>query len=305
MSRVQLYLSGCRVAAAVLLSLPATGMPEVTQALVLKPVLEGIRLGDKPAIIDGRPADPLLYPVSFQLATSPDEVCTWFLVSPRTLVTAAHCVVKNPAVNLKVKGGEENAATGGATFIGTCDVMPAYKSDSSADWALCLLDKEFPLPKDKRIPVTGYEVLSTDPQAMSVGNLVEISGFGCKKPGGTLSNAYLIGIAQIEALPPSAVVPGSTKATPHLIEVGRYPSVLCAGDSGGPAFSANKDGSPNTRRMVLGVNSKTVNKDGLGLGYISAASSGVISQWIAKWGTANSQKICGVHKAAQGCRPTQ
>jgi len=287
------------------LILPLAGIAQVSQPLALIPVVEGRRPADSTTVIGGQRADPLRYPVSFRLATSPNEICTWFLVSSRTLATAAHCVVANQNVNMDVNGGDANSATGGASYRGFCDIAPEYMKDKSADWALCLLDKPVPLSRDKRIPVTGYEVLNTDASKLKVGDAIEITGFGCRTIGGGVSNVYITGLARVETLPPDAVVPGSTKSSPNLIEIDRNPAILCGGDSGGPAFPAAKDGHMNDLRSVIGINSKTINRDGLGLGYLSAASAPVIVKWIKAWGDQNTQKICGVHAGAMGCRQTE
>jgi hypothetical protein len=285
--------------------LPWESVPaKENELVILRPVIELPRPGDSPTIIDGQKADPMNYPVSFQIAISKDEICTWFLVSERVLVTAAHCTLDKGSVQIDVKGGNKNADNGGISFPGKCDRSPKYIHDSSQDWALCLLEKSFPLPKNKNIRVIGYEVLNVDDTRLKLGDELQITGFGCTSPAGPVQKVYVIGKVLIDSLPPNAVVPGSTSTSPNLIQVDHFPSKLCGGDSGGPAFLVQDSAAPYIR-IVVGVNSKTINKDGLGLGFISSSSTTDVANWIRKWSTENKQKICGLDADASNCRPKE
>lgn len=277
----------------------ATAVSAPAAAISLTPVLEGTKPSDSPTIVGGRKADPLRYPVSFQFKVSETEVCTWFLVSSRVLATAGHCVTEGLVVKLSIRGGKDHPETGGMSYQGTCSRSPA-----SLDWALCLLDQPFPLPSDKSIRVTGYEVLNSDPARVRPGTEVEITGFGCITAGAAAAGVYMVGNSAIEKLPPDAVVPGSTDSAPNLIEIIGQPSIPCRGDSGGPAFISADPGTSNIR-IVIGINSKTVNQDGIRLGYLSSTSTNAVAAWLRKWSNANGQRICGIHADAKGCRPTE
>ena len=288
------------------LSMPGPAFPQEAAApLILTPVLE---LPEPPppddfVILLGRPADPARYPVSFRLAVSPSEVCTWFLVAARVLVTAAHCVRRSTAITIKTRSAPGSTPPE-LSYNGNCQAAPRYPADKSMDWALCLLDLSFPLPNDPRIKAVGYEKLNTHADQLARGQSIEITGFGCRSTGGIVSDVYMVGTAAVAKLPPGVDTLGVTDPTPNYIEIQGDPSILCAGDSGGPAFLVNQAESSGNLRTVIGINSRTVNRDGLSVGYLASASTEDVLAWIRRWAKDNGQRICGVHADARGCRPS-
>jgi hypothetical protein len=267
------------------------------QVLVLKPVLDLPQDGTAPVIINGQLADPKEYPVSF-LFESNHEKCTGFLISARTLMTAAHCVSDGASIRIE-KEGETTA------YEGQCMRAPGYRNDLSQDWALCLLAKDFLPPIIPGQPVNGYEVLNTDPSTLKIGKRIEITGFGCTHPGGPLDNKYRVGWANIDGLPPEVDIPGIGKK-PNVLKIKPQPYAsqqpgLCGGDSGGPAFEVN-DKSPSFRR-VIGINSRTLYE--MKWGYLASTSTKDALAFFKKWANDNQQKICGLHKDAEYCRLTK
>ena len=141
------------------------------QVLVLKPVPDLNQKGNGPVIINGQLASPDEYPVSF-LFESDHEKCTGFLIGARTLMTAAHCVSDGTSIRIEKKGDT-------TTYEGRCMRAPQYPNDPSQDWALCCLENDYPPPILPNKPVTGYEVLNTDPSRLKKGKRIYITGFGC------------------------------------------------------------------------------------------------------------------------------
>ena len=296
-----------RLVAIAALVLPGSAFPQDTPApdLVLTPVLElqAPSQNDAFVIIRGKAADPARYPVSFRLAMSAAEVCTWFLVAPRVLVTAAHCVKDGSAVTIKAKNPAPGSAPPELTYKGICEASPRYPADKSMDWALCLLDLSFPLPTDSRIKVVGYERLNTNVDDVKRDASIQITGFGCKSAGAIVSETYLVGSALVARLPPNVDSHGLMEVTPNYIEIKGNPSILCAGDSGGPAFLLSERDATGHLRTVIGINSRTVNKDGNAMGYLASASTEDVVSWIKRWAKEKGQRICGVHADARACRP--
>ena len=274
---------------------PAWGIDPVlnrgpgAEVLILTPVLELHQDGSGPVIIGGQPAITDDYPVSLWFETK-NEKCTGFLIGARVLMTAAHCVSEGTLVKIKEDGGM-------AGIEGHCHRAPKFPSDPSQDLALCSLTKDYPLPDIPGKPLTGYEVLNTDPSKLMKGNRVQITGFGCTLEGGSLDNIYRVGWSKIDELPPKV---------PHAqcsIKI-RGQSQLCKGDSGGPAFAIDKK-SPSFRR-VIGINSKTSYTPGLVVGFLASTSTKDALDFFRNWAKEHDgQKICGVHKDAEDCRPTK
>ena len=267
---------------------PAQG-PKV---LVLTPVLERHQGSSGPVIIDGQQANTDDYPVSFQLAGD-QGICTWFLISARTLMTAAHCVSDGASIRI------EKPRT--KPYEGQCERSPNYPNDPSQDWALCLLSTDYPPPVVSGKPLTGYEVLNTDPSALQIGQRIQITGFGCYRENGPLDGIYRVGWAKIADVPPGVRIPGILGKTPNFLKITKLPSGLCSGDSGGPAFEI-AERSPLFRR-VIGINAQTIYT--LGNGYLASISTKDALDFFNQWAAKHGQKICGLHKDAKDCRPTK
>ncbi len=262
------------------------------KVLVLKPVPELSQDNSGPVIIDGQPASPDDYPASFLLAGDGGK-CTWFLVGPRTLMTAAHCVLDGASIKIV---NEQKTV-----YEGRCERAPKYPEDPSQDWALCLLATDYPPPIISGRPLTGYEVLNTDPSALGIGQRIQITGFGCDRKGGPLDDIYRVGWAKIDEVPPDVRVPPKYVRAPNFLKIKKLPSHLCGGDSGGPAFSFL--GSSRFFRQVIGINAQTVYE--LGDGYLASTSTKAALDFFQQWEVKHGQEVCGLRKNVRNCRPTK
>jgi hypothetical protein len=260
------------------------------KVLVLTPVLELDQEETGPAVIDGQQASPGEYPVSFLLKTDQGK-CTWFLIGARTLMTAAHCVSHGASIRIEKKKDQTGA------YEGKCERAPGYSSDPSQDWALCLLAENYPPPVLYGKPLTGYEVLNTDPAAVKKKKRIQITGFGCDYERGPLDGIYRVGWAEIFEVPPWASLPDVVGRTPNVLMIEKQPSQLCGGDSGGPAFFEPVEGF----RQVIGINSETVYADGYG--YLASTSTEDALDFFNRWAKTHGQKICGLHEDVEDCRP--
>jgi len=248
------------------------------------------------AIVRGKEADPRLYPASFQ-ANTEAGVCTWFLVSAHVLLGAAHCVFFAGAddgeadVDLRMADGLHH---------GECKVPAEFLITRSPDIVACHLPMATPVPGALVGPVAGFEVINTSQKLLKKSTRIEISGFGCTISGGSVVDTYQIGNATVQSIPPNAFVPGATQATPDAIELSSEPSLLCEGDSGGPAYFY-PDQQDRVHRLVVGVNLATV--PATQSSYLTSLSSNGVNTFLMKWALDNGDHICGLHPEAQDCRP--
>lgn len=264
------------------------------EVLVAQPFVAEFDLAGKPMIINGQAASASRYPASFR-AGKPGRRCTWFLVASGALVGAAHCVAGEtpddalPTIELPI---------GEVKHTATCTISSGYWKDRSQDWAVCLVSPPAPVPGAVDAPVPGFEALNPRPEVLLALPLLEISGFGCSFSGGPVQTDYLIGSARVEELPPNARVTGSVLPTPHAVKLRRAPNLLCEGDSGGPAFFYQT--MSRSHRVVVGVNSATT--VAAGSSFISSVSTAGAKAFFEKWSKDNGQRICGLHRDAEGCR---
>ena len=202
-------MSRCRAAVG-LLALAACQGPEATS--------EAQR-----AIVGGSldPGDPAVVAIIQRRTRCADEpalVCTGALVSPRVVLTAAHCVRLDGDV-----GGYEvvigaSLADPAAVFIVTSDsrAYPGFDDASHrGDVALLRLSEPAPVA-----PLTLPDAAS----APVAGDAVRAVGFGVAQSGGILD-----GVKRTGAMVISTVSATSFDAVPG-------PGMTCAGDSGGPVF---------------------------------------------------------------------
>lgn len=224
--------------------------------------------GDQ-TLIGGQPADPKEWPASVY-ARAGSSACSATVVGERALKIAAHCVGNNGTVTFQA---------GANAYRAVCTHHASYRSNSTADWAMCLIDR----------PVTGvpFELVGVDLK-LSVGEEVMLTGYGCIRPGGGGGNdgIFRIGKATVQSLPR-----GTNYDT-----VTRGGAALCFGDSGGAAYKIFPDGS----RKIFGTNSRG---DISTTSYLSSVWTETFSDFARDWAAKNANvKICGIHTDAVGCR---
>jgi hypothetical protein len=222
---------------------------------------------EKPTLIGGTIAKPSDWPASVYASLSGSR-CSATVVGPRVLAIAAHC-----------SSGKVSFSVGPNNYKGSCSNAREYSSNSTADYSLCLLDREV-----VGIP---YESLNQDASRLKTGAELLLTGYGCIRKGGGGGNDgnYRIGRSRITRLPS-----GSSN---DIVTVGT--AALCFGDSGGPAFLIGSNGE----RWVASVNSRG---DIRSTSYLSSWSSSTAKAFIERWYTKFGQPICGVHPGASGCR---
>lgn len=223
-----------------------------------------------PRLINGKPADLKDWPSSVYASMNGSR-CTATVVGERTLLIAAHCV-----------GNGQSAAfsIGAEKYSSKCSQSPLYNGNSTADWAICLVDR-----KVENVP---YELINNDNNRVKVGAQLTLTGYGCVNPGGSGGNdgTYRVGTSKVTKTPS-----GSSN---DIVTEGN--AALCFGDSGGPAFFVNDQ---TKERWVVGVNSRGNIST---TSYLSSTSTTNAQKFINDWATSNNQQICGIHSGAKGCR---
>jgi hypothetical protein len=221
-------------------------------------------------LIGGSIQDPKAWPASFTTRQG-NSRCTGTMIGPRTLQLAAHCVGNGRTASITSEG---------KTYPATCTHSPKYKTDATADYALCLLKEELGLPH--------YERILQEPR-IKVGEKLILAGMGCTIAGGTGGNDgnFRVGESPIIRLP---------KYNNDIVTKGG--AALCFGDSGGSVFWKDPDGL----LWVAGVNSRG---DIATTSYLSATFTSDAKEFYGSWAKQNSASICGVDPEAKNCRGSE
>lgn len=222
-------------------------------------------------VLGGQKAAASHWPATFVFRTPSGGGCTSTLVGSRVVLTAAHCIADGGSAFLHAPG----------TVVGmTCNHHPAYATDISADFALCLLDAPFSKPS------LGYEYINVGPLP-SLDSTLWLLGYGCTTNQGELDFGNLYqGITKVKDLSFNSFV---------LTEGG---AAVCYGDSGGAAYRVSNDAMISRQRQIVGIASRG---DIETVSLLSATGLAVFSDWARQWGQSKAVNICGVLGPTADC----
>jgi len=202
------------------------------------------------ALIGGEAA---AFPEVVRLQASGEKVCTGTIIGPRTIVSAAHCV--NADSPFFIYKGERYAVR----YIASEDQARGH------DIALAVTHKK----------IKGA-IFARLGQGLKHGVKILMAGFGCTVKGGA----------------PGSLHAGENKVIgldeDHVLAASKSGSVLCEGDSGGPAFVTD-----GVRRWLVGVSSLSdISKININVRLDSRLSHA----FLKTAARLNRLEICGISK---------
>lgn len=239
----------------------------------------------EPKLINGKPARPADFPASFYQSSGVGR-CTASLIGPKVLLTAAHCVSNGGTVKIKISA---------TTFKGKCTHHEQWQDgdgDKSADYSLCLLDKEIAGVTPERLDLNGA--------GMNVGGKVLLAGFGCTQENmsGGNDGIFRIGLTKIATLPGYNAAQPNDMLTESSLEE-KAPAIVCPGDSGGSVYHLKSDLVVSGTRSIVAVNSRVGLESDTkvnGFSYLVATFTEPFKSFVKQWSKKNKVQICGLSK---------
>ncbi len=219
---------------------------------------------DVPVLINGTVVDRKDYPAIIWIGN-----CTATLVGARTVATAAHCTGSTVSFNV-----------GSDKYTAKCRKSTYYRNNATADYSFCYTDRAV-----EDVP---FDAINIDPTYVSTSDWILQTGFGCTRWGGRLDMQLRVGRSKVISVP--------SGTNNDITTGGEGSAVLCSGDSGGPAYGFNEDG---TRGLLISVNSRSNTTT---RSYLSALATSQGLQFINSFADEFDAKICGMHTDAVGCR---
>ncbi len=230
------------------LALLASGLPRPVEALGGGAASESGRLDRRAVMVLG----------------SRGNACTGTVLSPRIVITAAHCVSGSGRYAVAYREG------GSPVLQEAAEVArhPEFRTGARVSIDIALVRLKLPLPD--RFVASGIDrEIDND----RVGDTLTVAGFGLMREGDE-SSAGTLRQAGVTVLP---------RYYPRYLRLGRSAGdlLICRGDSGGPVFDTDL-------RLVGVIYSKELS-DGRECGGVAQAvrlapQSGWIDRVVARWG---------------------
>lgn len=229
-------------------------------------IIEVEKVDDKihPTLINGKEVDRSKW---LEVVRIGNKSCTGTIVGRNCVITAAHCGNNNSRSTLEVYGH------------GTIDYRvvhhPRYRSPNY-DIAVLVLDQD--VPSEVKPAIAGVS------HAFSVGQDVDILGYGCIRIGGGGGNDGILrfGESKVTGFTGTDV---TTSWRPH-------GGALCFGDSGGPMFADKSNDSHSDHNVLVAVNSKGNIRD---TNYNMRLDYAGVREWLESVANSYSLEIYGVN----------
>lgn len=221
--------------------------------------------------------------------------CTATFVGKGVLLTAAHCVVlgNNRFASPIRIGPFKYRCSVDKVYLSTT-VMPSVRHP--ADYALCLAE-----PYDGNLPDEFLHLVwdTLDLRAVAQGDVLLVAGYGCVSWAFNQSTGHISETARDKTLAVGDFKVDELQADTFSSESnGKTLSALCAGDSGGPAFSGVNAMNPGGARTIRGVASRRRIDQGTVVSYFASLSSARFAQFLACWKKANPDAYVNIRLAA-------
>lgn len=185
-------------------------------------------------IVGGYPASPGQFPHQVSLQLNGQHACGGSIISPYTILTAAHCVYGVYDQLYVLAGVTDLNENGVRVAVGQIVIHANYNPNT-------FLDDIAILRLSSALPIEGYiQIAPLRGQGVNPGETLTLSGWGrTSYPGNLPSQLHWIQLAAIDLNTCSQLLAGSTPiGNGHVCTSSPVNEGSCQGDSGGPLIDA-------------------------------------------------------------------
>ncbi|XP_047000403.1 trypsin alpha-4-like [Schistocerca americana] len=196
-----------------------------------------LQVRDHGRIVGGSEASVEDFPWTLALLYAGVQSCGASIIGSQWALTAAHCFVFFPQVEVySVRAGSSSRGSGGTVLYLAELYEHELHDDTSGDYDITVIRTADPFPLGTNVAVANLPEDGYDPPA---GLAVTVTGWGDTETGDTPDTLRKVDISVMDRSACDGISPIGREVTPRMLCAGEAGKSVCYGDSGSPLVSGS------------------------------------------------------------------